>query len=170
MRNTLPLDWQDQTFFLTCDGEDCQIAAIEDDEVSRMLNENKIDVGKGCASCSGTVGNAADRSGVFCSAKMALKHSKQATTRAKLDNSDPSLHALLTATIKSHQPNISSAMRNQISEGLIAIVKALEHVLTLEMTQAGFEKTGLYAYRNSDNKFGPCFDRVMSNYKGIKYL
>ena len=115
---------------MTCDEEDCQIAAIEDDEVSRILNENRIDVGKGCASCSGTVGNAADRSKVFCSTKMVLKHSKQATTRAKLDNSDPSLHALLIATIKSHRPNISSAKRNQISEGLIAIVKALKHVLS----------------------------------------
>ena len=50
LRGTLSEEDSDQSFFLTCDGEDTQIAVFQDDEVNAILIANRIDDGKGCAS------------------------------------------------------------------------------------------------------------------------
>jgi len=148
---------QDQSFFMTCDGEEVQIASIINDDVANELDQNNIDVGKGAAACSGTVGNALDRSNLFKSAKKVLKCSKKNKEMTKLDLSDNALNEKLIESMKRDHSNLSAAKRAMIAEALVRIVKALSKVMNFSITQHGFERTGLYVDRG-DGTYGPSFE------------
>ena len=98
----------DDSFFMVCDGEEVQIAALLKEDVANALDENKVDiVGKGAASCSGTVGNALDRSHLFKASKKVLMMEKKCKTLNPIDFSDASLNNAIIKKIKEKQPNIT---------------------------------------------------------------
>eukprot|EP01036_Dinobryon_divergens_P036267 gene36267-47196_t len=119
------LEDREQSFFLTCDGEDIQmIAVFQDDEVGAVLIAHRI-VGKGCATCSGTVGNACDRSNTFKASKKVLKHNLVGKSVHKETFTDPGLVKMLESDMRINYPKITSAKRKHIADGLVRIVKSL---------------------------------------------
>lgn len=72
----VPEDEQEQSFYMTADGEEAQIEPVECEDVCEALDEANIVFVKGPASCTDTVGNACDRSHVFKSAKKMAKCSQ----------------------------------------------------------------------------------------------
>jgi len=77
---------------MVADGEQIQIEPVENDEVSKILTENKIDFAKGPASSTNTIGNACDRSNLFKASKKVLKSLTSLTLE---DFQDPVLEAQL---------------------------------------------------------------------------
>jgi hypothetical protein len=59
-RELLPEDQREDSFYMTADGESLQTAPVQNDEVMKKLVEFNINLGKGPASCTNTIGNACD--------------------------------------------------------------------------------------------------------------
>jgi transposase len=131
----------DDRFYLVADGEEIQLQPLEDDNVSNILESNKIDLGKGPAGCTNTVGNACDRSHLFKGGKKTLKCINSVTA---VDFTDPLLEMAISNTIQRHNPNISSKKRQFISSGIVKIVKSLGKVVNFQIVKHGFERIGMY--------------------------
>jgi hypothetical protein len=71
-RQLLPEDNQQHSYMIA-DGEALQIQPYDKDDVAFILEEYKIDIGEGPASCINTIGNACDRNNLFKAAKKTLK-------------------------------------------------------------------------------------------------
>jgi hypothetical protein len=54
---------------MVADGEQLQLQPYDDEEIMTMLEEYRIELGKGPASCTNTIGNACDRSHLLKAAK-----------------------------------------------------------------------------------------------------
>jgi len=128
-------------FYLVADGEDAQIKPLEFDHVASILEENKIDLGKGPASCTNTVGNACDRSNLFKGAKKVLKN---ITSTSKSDFEDNILESKIYAVISLFHPNIPSQKRHFISKGIVKVVKSLAKVVNFQIVTHGFNRIGVY--------------------------
>jgi len=70
---------------VTQDGEAIQHRPLDEDEVLKMLETERIDVGKGPASCS-IVGNALDASKLFLTIKTALKQGEAPLFDSELED------------------------------------------------------------------------------------
>jgi hypothetical protein len=137
----LPDTQQDDGFYMVADGEEIQIAPVENDDVSRILAEKRICLGKGPASCTNTIRNACDRSNLFKSIKKVLKSIK---TTTETDYIDPLLQSKIHVVITSTHPTISTAKAAFLSKGIVKITRSLARVVNFQIVAHGFERIGVY--------------------------
>jgi len=105
-RSLLSTELEDDHFYLVADGEEVQIKPVDDDEVNNALMESRIDLGKGPASCTDTVGNACDRSNLFKASKKILKSQTSVTVN---DFRDPILENKIKSTISENHISITNS-------------------------------------------------------------
>jgi hypothetical protein len=72
-RQLLPEIDRSQSVYIFADGEAMQIQLYDDEDVLSEVEKFNVDIGKGPASCTNTIGNACDRSHLFKAAKKTLK-------------------------------------------------------------------------------------------------
>jgi hypothetical protein len=140
-RSLLSIELEDDHFYLVADGEEVQIKPIDDDEINNALIESRIDLGKGPASCTDTVGNACDRSNLFKASKKILKSHSSITVN---DYRDPILENKITSTISENHPSITKAKAQFMSAGVVKIVRSLAKAVNYQVIQHGFARIGVY--------------------------
>jgi hypothetical protein len=139
-RQHLPRDIEDTSFYMVTDGEKLQIEPLDDAEVNQKLTESQINIGKGPASCTGTIGNAADRSHLFKATKKVLK--TQPTILE--DNADILLSRRVCEYFKINHPCFSDSKANFLADGLVKVVRSLNKVVTYSITAHGFQRIGVF--------------------------
>jgi hypothetical protein len=127
--------------YVTQDGEAIQHRPLDEDEVLKMLETERIDVGKGPASCS-IVGNALDASKLFLTIKTALK---QGEAVGEAPSFDSELEDRIVLTLGHEQLDISKAKRGKIAAGAVHILHAMKEVIKPHIIQDGFRSIGLIA-------------------------
>jgi hypothetical protein len=141
IRLLLPEHMKDLTMYLVADGEEVQMKPVESDDINAILFEHKIDVGKGPASCTGTVGNACDRSNLFKASKKVLKSQNSVNEN---DYKDPILESSIYSNISTLRPNITPEKRSFLSKALVKITRSLAKVVNPQIVMHGFERIGVY--------------------------
>jgi hypothetical protein len=140
-RQLLPECDQDQSFNMIADGEALQIQPYDCDDVAAIVEECKINIGKGPASCTNTIGNACDRSNLLKAAKKTLK---SVTTLTEVDFQDPVLENRIFKEIEHHNRQLSADKRTNICKGLIKIARSLARVVNFQVVSHGFHGTLKY--------------------------
>jgi hypothetical protein len=141
VRHLLPDDMKDVCMYIVADGEEVQVKPIENDDVDAILFQHKIDIGKGPASCTGTVGNACDRSHLFKASKKVLKCINSIN---KSDFEEPILEVSVNQSISELRPKLTVAKRSFISKGVVKVVRSLGKVVNPQIVMHGFERIGVY--------------------------
>lgn len=162
-RQLVPEDNRQQNFYMVADGEAIQVKPVEDDGIASILDSHMIDLGKGPASCTGTMGNACDRSNLFKASKKVLKSEKSLTV---VDFEDPALEQVINAYISDSQSSLSAEKRRNISKGLIKVARSLARVVNFQIVSHGFQRIGVYpldhtrCIRNMDEQVLRQYDKV----------
>jgi hypothetical protein len=129
-------------FYLVLDGEATQIQSLDDVDVRNILNNNKIDIGKGPASCSGCCGNALDCGNFFKSIKTSLR-GKSGIGQENSPNSELELFInnkiLQTEGIR----NITADRRNKICKGIVHLMYYEMKSFSFSIHQKSFEMIGM---------------------------
>jgi hypothetical protein len=149
-----------ERFYIVADGEDIQIRPLEYDDVATILEENKIDFGKGPASCTNTIGNACDRSNLFKGTKTVLKH---ITSANKTDFEDIILEDKLYAVMSQFHSGIPSAKARFFSKGMVKIVKSLARVVNFQIIIHGFNRIGVYPL-SAEKCLSNCDESVLKQF------
>lgn len=136
-----PLNDDSSRFYMVADGEEVQLAPLENDAVAKILEDYKIDFGKGPASCTNTVGNACDRSNLFKSTKKVLS---SMNTVAAVDYSDPVVESAIYKIISTNRTNFTAANATFLSRGVVKICKSLSKVVNFQIVMHGFHRIGVY--------------------------
>lgn len=135
----------DDSFYMTMDGEELQISPLEDDNVADILADNKIDVGKGPASSTGTIGNACDRSNIFKATKKVNGKSTKSTVQHVGDFVDTVLQGRISHILSTNHGDFYTAGKLAvISKGIVRIAKSLGKVINHQIIKHGFERIGMY--------------------------
>lgn len=140
-RQLLSEDDQSQSFYMTADGEALQMQPFDGDDVMVLLQNINVDLGKGPASCTNTIGNACDRSHLFKAAKKTLKSINSET---EVDFIDPVLENKLFKAMEVDHGQLSTEKRRNISKGIVKIARSLNKVVNLHIVSHGFQRIGLY--------------------------
>lgn len=140
-RQLLLEDDQSQSFYMTADGEALQMQPFDSDEVMAILQNFNIDLGKGPASCTNTIGNACDRSNLFKAAKKTLK---SIASETEVDFQDAVLENHLFQAMEVAHGQLTTEKRRNISKGVVKIVRSLNKVVNLHVVSHGFQRIGLY--------------------------
>jgi hypothetical protein len=140
-RENLPQEHSGESFYLVADGEEIQLKPLEDDEVCRTLSNCNIDLGKGPASCTNTIGNACDRSNLFKASKKVLKSQ---SVVSKEDFRDPVLEQKIIVATKATNSHITSRKINFIAEGIVKVLRSIGRVINYQIVAHGFERIGMY--------------------------
>src|SRR5205085_1657886 len=130
----------DGAFYLVTDGEPVQMAPLDDPALLARLNEARIDVGKGPASCSGVCGNALDVSDTFKAVKGRLRKSHAA------DMSMPTADILEQRVYKLLQPLLSEdkpLWRKKAARSIMHIIAMESLSLKPSTIQNGFRRIGM---------------------------
>ena len=139
-RKLLPEEDRKQSFYLIADGELLQMQPFDNDVIQKM-DEFNIDLGKGPASCTNTIGKACDRSNLFKSVKKTLK---SVTSLTKVDFVDPVLEQRIQKIISKDHAKLSVEKRERIIRGVIKIARSLGRVVNFQIVSHGFQRVGLY--------------------------
>lgn len=143
-----------QSMFMVMDGENAQLQALDDAELMGQIVAANIDLGKGPASCSGTCGNACDRTKTFQAGKRVLKSSANGASQILFSN--PALTQLIDEYLNSSGRFAFTALkRRHIAQAVSRLLKCLGKVMTPQITAEGFNLTGVYTYNRDTESFGP---------------
>jgi len=130
------------SFYLVLDGEATQIQALDDIDVRNILNNSKIDVGKGPASCSGCCGNALDCGNFFKSIKSSLR-GKSGIGQENSSNSELELFISNKITENNNINNLSADKRNKICKGVVHLLHHEMQIFSPSIHQKSFDKIGM---------------------------
>jgi hypothetical protein len=150
-------------FYLVADGEDIQIQPLENDEVAKILEDNKIDLGKGPASCTNTIGNACDRSNLFKSTKKVNRH---VNSSQKYDFEDLILEDKIFAILARFHSRIGNQKSRFISKGIVKIVKSLARVVNFQIVMHGFHRIGVYPL-SAHQCLSNCDPTILKQYNAV---
>lgn len=140
-RDLLLDDQKAQSFYMIADGEQLQLQPFDDPEVLSTLDNFNIDLAKGPASCTNTIGNACDRSNLF---KATKKTMKAVSSVNELDFQDPVLELKIFNTIQTDHSLLSVEKRRNICKGVVKIARSLAKVVNYQIVSHGFHRIGLY--------------------------
>jgi len=129
-------------FYLVLDGEATQVQSLDDVNVRNRLNDNKIDIGKGPASCSGCCGNALDCGNFFKSIKTSLR-GKSGIGEENSTNSE--LEDCINNKIleNADTKNITADKRYKICKGIVHLLYYEMKSLSFAILQKSFEMIGM---------------------------
>jgi hypothetical protein len=151
---------ESERFYLVVDGEATQIDAIDDVRIKSMLENNKIALGKGPASCSGVCGNALDCSDLFKGCKTKLRN-KEAVGTGQSPNSE--LEETIDSLITNHPAlEIASKKRYKIVKGIVHLNYNEMEVLKKSTIMKGFDRIGMIGNQKLEKTLSCCY-----NYKNI---
>lgn len=128
------------TFYLVIDGESSQLQPLDLNSVIDVLKQNKIDLGKGPASCSGVCGNALDCGNLFKAAKTRLKRKKGVGQGEELNSE---LIDLIVGLLVNKNHNLTADKRNKIAQGVVHLLYHELDVLTIDLVKDGFRRIGM---------------------------
>jgi hypothetical protein len=125
-RQLLPEIDRSQSFYMIADGEAIQIQPYDDEDVLSEVEKFNVDIGKGPASCTNTIGNACDRSHLFKAAKKSLQSVSSVT---RVDFEDLVLENKIFGAIENDHRQLAAERRRNICKGLVKIARSLNKVV-----------------------------------------
>jgi hypothetical protein len=145
----------DQQAYLVIDGEATQLEALDITQTEEILKENKIDIGKGPASCSGVCGNALDCGNLFKATKTSIRGKEGIGQGVSPDSEmeEKILNEINNNNILKNDKILSSGRKRKISSAIVYLFYKEMNVLTRDIIKGGFQKIGM----------------TMENYQGIQY-
>jgi hypothetical protein len=147
---------ESERFYLVVDGEATQIDAIDDVRIKSMLENNKIALGKGPASCSGVCGNALDCSDLFKGCKTKLRN-KEAVGTGQSPNSE--LEETIDSLITNHPAlEIASKKRYKIVKGIVHLNYNEMEVLKKSTIMKGFDRIGMIGNQKLEKTLSCCYN------------
>jgi hypothetical protein len=142
-------------FYLVLDGEATQVQSLDDVDVRNILNNNKIDIGKGPASCSGCCGNALDCGNFFKSVKTSLR-GKSGIGQERSSNSELELFINNKIMETDGINNMSADKRSKICKGIVHLIFYEMKSFSFSVLQKSFEMIGMVG-ENQLEKTLSCF-------------
>ena len=127
---------------MVLNGEATQVQSLDDKHVREILNYNKIDIGKGPASCSGCCGNALDCGNLFKSIKISLR-GKNGIGDENSTNSELEDEIDKTILENENTKNITADKRYKIYKGVVQLFYYEMKMLNFSILQKSFEMIGM---------------------------
>ena len=128
-------------FYMVIDGEASQLNALDDPETRQMICDNRIDIGKGPASCSGVCGNALDCGNVFKATKTSLKGK---TAVGQGESPDPEMEATILNEFNKNEvlkENVCPEKKKKIAASIVYLWDKEMSILTKDLIKDGFKNT-----------------------------